>query len=151
MANRPVDIFRKINMHHGDRTVCWEWKGTIDKERPYFVIKGKKLLVYRIMFDVMNDIILKDDELVRHTCDNSICCNPFHLVRGTHQENMDDMTERERHGMPHHTVRNIKKLLKDGKQTHSEIAELYGTTRENITAINRGISYKHVEIDDGTE
>ena len=145
MANRPIDIFKKINMHDGDRTVCWEWLGVIDKSRPYFVIKGKKLLVYRVMFDIMNENVLQSDEVIRHSCDNPICCNPMHLNRGSQQDNMNDMKERARHGLPHHSVRNIKKLLAEGKQTHQEIADLYGTTRENITAINTGRSYSHVK------
>lgn len=147
-ANRPVDVFKKINMHNGDRVKCWEWQGAIDKGRPYIVIKGKKYLAYRVVFDVMNEEVLQDNEVVRHSCDNSICCNPMHLKRGTQQENMNDMTERERHGLPHHSVKNIKRLLREGKQTHREIANLYGTTRENITAINTGRSYKHLENDD---
>ena len=37
--------------------------------------------------------------LVRHLCHNRRCCNPAHLVGGTHQENSDDRVAR-RLGMP---------------------------------------------------
>ena len=59
---------------------------------------------------------------------------------------MDDptllfMKERDRHGLPKIVVRAILKLLSENK-THKEIAELYGVSRETITAINTGRSHK---------
>lgn len=64
---------------------------------------------------------------------------------GTHQENMNDMKDRERHGLPKIVVRAIKTLLNDGNQTHDDIAKLYGVSREAITGINNGRSHKGVD------
>jgi hypothetical protein len=145
--NKGADVFTKINMHSGDQSVCWEWRGTVDKDRPYYFVNKKKWIAYRLVYTLTKGE-LRNDEVVRHTCDNGAspicCCNPRHLAKGSHQDNMDDMTSHQRHGMPHHVVKNIKKLLEEGR-THKVIAELYGCSRENITAINNKRSFKHLE------
>ena len=78
-----------------------------------------------------------------HSCDNHICCNPHHLRWGSHQDNMNDMKERERHGMPKTVVRSILKLRSEGK-TQKEIAKIYGISRETISAIETGRSHKEL-------
>ena len=65
------------------------------------------------------------------------CCSPHHLRWGTHQDNMNDMKERERHGLPKIVIRAICKLLSEGK-TQSAIAELYGISRETVSSISTG-------------
>lgn len=153
-ANKPVDVFRYINMHDGDQSICWEWTaglgGRPDDKRPYFTVAGSRRLAYRVVYELVHGSIARG-VLIRHTCDNRICCNPKHLVAGTHQDNMNDMKERERHGLPHHTVRAIRTLLNtrllDGRTqyTHKEIAERFGISRQEVTEINRGTVYQHVK------
>ena len=77
------------------------------------------------------------DRIARHSCDNPVCFNPHHLSWGNHQDNMDDMVERERHGMPRTVVRAILRLRAEGR-TQKEVAELYGVSREAISAIDTG-------------
>ena len=38
--------------------------------------------------------------VVMHTCDNSSCFNPNHLVLGTQQDNVNDALAKGRHGIP---------------------------------------------------
>ena len=47
------------------------------------------------------------------------------------------MKERERHVLPATIVRSIRKLRTEGK-TQQEVAELYGVSRETISAIDTG-------------
>jgi DNA invertase Pin-like site-specific DNA recombinase len=73
---------------------------------------------------------------------------------------MNDMKERERHGLPKHTVNAIRKLLDQG-ESHESIAEKFGTSRSTVGRIARGESYvgsisSEIEIDvpaggEGTE
>ena len=54
---------------------------------------------------------------------------------------MNEMKERGRHGLPKTVIRAIKNLLTQ-ERSHRDIAELYGVSRETITAINNDKSNK---------
>jgi hypothetical protein len=76
---------------------CWEWQG-YKSEKGYgrMYIDGKTRTMHRVAWKIANG---EDpgDYLVRHTCDNSSCWNPEHLLLGTHLENMADRGARGRH------------------------------------------------------
>jgi hypothetical protein len=145
--NQPHDIFRLINMSGGPDT-CWPFKGKLNsKGRPYFTVDGEKFLAYRLVKELVEGNGCLDGVIARHTCDNETCCNPKHIVPGDHQANMNDMKERERHGMPHHVVRAIRKLATKG-MTHQEIADLYGKGRSTITEVLTDVNYTHVKDED---
>lgn len=146
-GKRPTDprlrVFQNIDMSGGPHA-CWPWKLKLnDKGLPYQSVNGKKRLAYRLTYELVHGTV-PDDLVLRHSCDNPVCCNPYHLTPGTHQENMNDMKERERHGLPHHTVRAIRKLGAE-KVTHKEIAERYGIARTTVTDIINRRYYQHVE------
>jgi DNA-binding XRE family transcriptional regulator len=136
--NVPTNVFKHINMHNGDKDVCWEWKGKLNVKdgRPYITIDKRRRPAYTVVLELHSGQD-QEDRIARHSCDNPVCCNPHHLSWGNHQDNMDDMVERERHGMPKTVVRAIKKLRTEGK-TQQEIADLYGISREAVSAIDTG-------------
>jgi len=129
---------------------CWLWTGKVmgRDTRPYFSINGKKWLAYRVVYEVWYQHELQPGEMVRHTCDNRQCCNPKHLELGSHQQNMDDMKARQRHGLPHHVVRHIKRLILKAVP-NTVIAERYGVSEGLIRAVKTGKIYSHVELQDG--
>ena len=136
--NITTDIFKHIDMKGGNTNECWEWKGKLNPKdgRPYFTINGLRRPSYAIVLEATTGED-QEDRITRHNCDNPICCNPSHLVWGDHQDNMNDMKERERHGLPKIVVKAIKKLIEKGK-TQSEIAKLYGISRETVSSISTG-------------
>ena len=142
--NKPTDVFKYVNMS-GGADECWPFTGKLNnKNRPYFACDGKKHLAYRLVYELVNGVGTLDGVIARHTCDNESCCNPRHIVKGDHQDNMNDMKERERHGLPHHTVRAIRKLGALGI-SHRTIADRFGIGRSTVTEIINRDNYKHVE------
>lgn len=144
MTRSKHDVFKFINMHNGDKDVCWEWKGYLTgKGRPSFGLNGSKVTPYRLTYELLHGVEVPKGVPMLHSCDNPICCNPYHVAPGTHQKNMDEMKERERHGLPHHVVRAIRKLRAAGR-SQKEVSELYGVDISTISRIDRGASYSHV-------
>ncbi len=143
VKNKPIDVFKHIDMSGGPDS-CHPFTGGLNKEgRPYFTVDGKKVLAYRLTYELVTGDKL-GDRILRHTCDNEVCCNYRHGIPGDHQQNMDDMKERERHGLSHHLVRAIKKMIANG-QSDEIIASLTGNSRKTINNIRNGINYSHVK------
>jgi hypothetical protein len=116
--------------------------------RPYMQVNGRRQTTTRWIYELVHGCILTADQLVLHTCDNGAwpigCGNPAHLKLGTNDDNMRDMTDRERHGLPHAVVRAIRTLLAGGR-TQEDIANLYGVARTTISAIAVQRSHKRVD------
>jgi hypothetical protein len=112
---------------------------------------GKRTMSYRWVYELYHGVTLDPSQLVLHSCDQGGypvgCNNPAHLRLGTVQDNSNDMKARQRHGLPATVVRAIRKLLAEGK-TQAAIAEVYGLSREAISAIATQRVYQHVTDED---
>jgi hypothetical protein len=92
-------FWAKVNRRSEDE--CWPWCGSVNVKNGYgyweLLIDGKAkmLRVNRVAY-FLHYGVDPVGFLVRHKCDNRPCCNPAHLILGTHQDNMDDMRERRR-------------------------------------------------------
>lgn len=148
MKNRDIDVFKKIVPPFDDPKKCWQWcgiiKGRKGYERPVFNLEGRTVNATRLVYELVKGEKIPNDKLIRHTCDNDMCVNPAHMIIGTHDENMRDMVDRERVGLPHTVVKAIKRLLSQGRP-HQEIANLYGIPRSTVTNISTGRTFKTVE------
>ncbi len=100
--------------------------------------------------------------MVRHKCDNPLCCNPDHLELGTHADNMRDKAERGRAwtgGQPPQQprgagnsnaaltdddVREIRRRHAEGGVTYRDLATEFRVTPQNIGAIVRRKTWTHV-------
>ncbi len=80
---------------------CWEWTGA----KTHFgygkmMIAGKVVRAHRVSYELHVGAI-PSELLIRHRCDNPACVNPDHLEPGTQADNIQDMMERGRHGVPY--------------------------------------------------
>ena len=146
-ANTIEDLFANINTQGGDDTQCWPWQGgasSLYKDRPYFQYEGKRWLAYRLMYTLVNGEI-PEGKVIRHKCDNSLCCNPKHLVPGTKSENENDKYENDRAGLPVAVVREVKRLLQTTSATQQTIASYvskrynYDVSRSAVRNIKLGL------------
>lgn len=81
---------------------CWLGSGQEDKDGYHMISlilpdgKQVKRKFHRMMYEIVNGVILDPTEYVRHSCDNPPCCNPNHLGIGSAADNSRDMVERGR-------------------------------------------------------
>jgi len=155
------DVFRRINMHGGDKEVCWEWKGahgkgTRGEYRPRVVVGQRDYYVHRIVYTLYTGYDLQTKDVIRHTCDNAWCCNPYHMLIGTQADNVRDMLDRERVGMRLFHVKRIMQMLEIGCSAIDVAAKMkqgYDMQLDvsTIRKIRMRTIYKHVEWPWGDE
>lgn len=156
MTDRPeTDVFLFIDMHGGDRNFCWIWRGGRGGRdgRPYFAYRGRRYLAYRVVYKLVYGKEIPHGVLARHTCDNPLCCNPWHIVLGSHADNMADKRRRGRSGLPDDVVLAVKRSLRAGMLTHEQIAQsISASVRDRglhvsssiVSRINREVAYAEV-------
>jgi hypothetical protein len=89
--------------------------------------------------------------LIVHTCDNPPCCNPAHLLVGTHQENMRDISERGRRrgrnwraAFTDDQAAEIRRRASEG-ETGVALGRAFGVSQRTISAIIHGKTYRPIE------
>lgn len=92
------------------------------------------------------------DRLVCHTCDNPTCCNPKHLILGTHQYNTKDavakgrhssLTCGEKHGSSKLTEEDVLKI-RSSILPVTELAKIYNIHWSTIYQVKTKKSWRHV-------
>lgn len=128
---------------------CWLWTAT---KNSYgygrCTIAKKSFKAHRVAYRRYVGPLRKGD-FVLHLCDTPACCNPFHLVRGTHLQNMRHMRERRRgiYGEDSNLARlTAEQVLAIRADTRLQrvIAAEYGVKRATISAIKLRRSWAHV-------
>jgi HNH endonuclease len=87
-----------------DATSCWPWIGATDGQQGYGRIKipgtSRQMPAHVLAWEIMNGPV-PEGFFILHTCDIKPCCRndgpQSHLYAGTHEDNMRDARERERH------------------------------------------------------
>lgn len=113
---------------------------------------GKRILMNRYIFMKFSGN-LESNLCVRHTCDNPICINPKHLLKGTKKENSQDMKRRGRstfgerqgnHKLKEMQVIEIRRDYENGIIPH-DIAKKYNISYQTIIDITRYRSWAYLK------
>jgi len=128
---------------------CWEWTGgTYAAGYGCFWAQGTRHLAHRYAYERQNGVAPKSMQVCHH-CDNRLCVNPDHLFLGTNDDNMRDMIAkgRNQHGDGHaHAKLNSERVwfIRNSKMTSKELAGMFGVTLGTVSAVRRGITWRHV-------
>lgn len=86
-----------------DLNCCWEWKKGKDKDGYGItcflgLVKKAHRISYWIFKELCQSWLLRESRIIiRHSCDNTGCVNPIHLLKGTIKENAMDSIMRGGH------------------------------------------------------
>ena len=137
---------------------CWPWTATSNLNRGsqrygMFRVNGKMRRAIRVAVELHSGAEIPSGMVVRHKCDNSICCNPHHLEIGTQKQNVEDMCLRNRpdytRGCAHHRskiaesdLHTIELMLTAGMSQRA-VGAHFGVSQEPIRNIakNMGLNY----------
>lgn len=136
---------------------CWSWTGGHDRDGYGRAFDGARTRpAHDVAWELSTGKKLPRGKLVRHTCDNPPCCNPRHLLKGTHRDNFHDSLARGGKRIPylHYDVplHRRPRGARNGTHTHPESVargERNGSSRltaRTVAAIRRtrrvtGLSY----------
>lgn len=125
---------------------CWNWKAGISNYYGRFSFNSKPIKSNRMAYILSTGQDPKD-KVIRHTCDNKLCCNPCHLISGTQQDNVNDAYDRKigRHKLTKMEIRGIR-IMRKGGLTLQEIADVFNVTRVNIHKIVTRKTWKHIGV-----
>lgn len=87
-------FWKKVRV--GSSEDCWPWTRCLVNGYGRTTICGVHMSAHRVAYQITHPEENIKDKQIRHVCDNPACCNPDHLVSGTHIDNMHDMVKRNR-------------------------------------------------------
>jgi predicted XRE-type DNA-binding protein len=151
-------FWSKVDIQTPDK--CWEWQGSCTPQGygqcwiPEIGYIGAHRMAYILTMGPIPDGLL-----IYHHCDNPSCVNPDHLFCGTHADNQADCKAKGRQfnggseahrgeinsKLTENEIREIRLLLKEGRQTHQEIAIKYRISKVAIDQISSGQNWKWFE------
>jgi hypothetical protein len=130
---------------------CWLWLRALDGKGYGAYCFNKRVLIVPRFAYVLHHGSVPQELSIRHTCDNPPCCNPAHLLVGTHQENMRDISERGRRrgrnwraAFTDEQAAEIRRRASEG-ETGVALGRTFGVSQRTISAIIHGKTYRPIE------
>lgn len=156
-----ADLFWS-KVERGDTAACWPWTGTTNGVGyGIFTALGHKFYAHRQAYAEASGTI-PEDMIVRHRCDNPICCNPSHLEIGTMADNSQDAVKRGRfsgrngpkgegHGMALLSAQEVAEMRRrfdpNKRGQIAAAARAYNMSKSHTARILRGKSWASLPVE----
>jgi hypothetical protein len=151
----------------GGADACWGWIGAKHGGGYGLIRCGKLCRAHRVSWEMEYGPV-PEGLHVLHRCDNPPCVNPAHLFLGTHQDNMDDRTAKDRNPrgdqhpykadpsraargerigrskMTRELVSWARKTFQAGGVSISALARTVGISHQGMRSIIIGKTWRHV-------
>lgn len=133
-----MDIYRIKKNTVVTPSGCWEWQRSCNSAGYGQLTENKVYwLAHRYAYACTN-LDLEPTDVIRHQCHNTKCCNPSHLLVGTHKDNWQDSadvhTKASSHRRAKWSIGNIEypTAREAQKATGISISSLIKYTKEGI-------------------
>lgn len=130
---------------------CWPWIGYVNHDG-YGRFGKTFTLAHRAVWEMVNGPI-PPGAVIRHSCDNPLCCNPDHLLSGSHADNVADKCARNRQAkgesngqakLSAEAVLAIRREYVPRVVTQKDLARRHGVTESMVQKIVLGKYWKHL-------
>jgi len=132
---------------------CWPWLGAVNQwGYGRFRHEGFYAMAHRVAYELTYFRVIKG-LIAMHTCDNPICCNPNHIVLGTHADNQADKFKKNRQAkgeivgtalLTEAQVKEARSKYKPRVMTYKMLAKEYGVCKDTMQKAIRGIYWSHI-------
>ena len=134
-------LWVKVDVRGPDE--CWPWTASAPGGYGQLAIKGgSPRRATRLIYELTTG---ECPMVVRHACDNPICCNPAHLLGGTHADNNRDMVERGRQTkrLTEEAVIESRRRSRAGEAA-VVLAKEFGVAPSTIAMATSGTTWRHL-------
>lgn len=131
-------IFKKVEKKENG---CWEFTGSRSRYNYGMVsYKGKQIWAHRLVYQLINNVVLPRNIFVCHTCDNPPCINPEHLFAGTSRDNVIDSLVKGARGKVYLNKEDVIDIANSGV-SNLKLSKKYNMSEQNIGHIKSGRSW----------
>jgi hypothetical protein len=142
-------FWARVDVRSADE--CWPWTSA-KNTHGYGFVRTERKTASRKAYELAHCVDLPGSVVVRHSCDNPICCNPLHLLSGSHADNSRDKVRRgrARRGDRHPFAKLSDEIVRISRKAHAEgetvqnLASAYGVAHEVMRRAIRGMTWGHV-------